>query len=701
MAHIDALIDKVADTALRAALREQVDSLLQKRSFGLVFQEHRPETVELPQHRVRRGCKVRVGAEQDQALYRVDRISGDAAAVTSLTEPPVQRNLPRSELVVVREFGDPVYPGLASTGSVHRGGAKAAHVVINAENFHALETLLYTHEGKVDAIYIDPPYNTRDKDWKYNNDYVDSDDVYRHSKWLAMMQRRLWLAARLLNPDDSVLMVTIDEKEYLRLGLLLEQTFPQGRIQMVSSNINPAGASRSDAFGRSDEYIFLVMLGSAVPSRVLLSKEWVSERGRTHTGTARWDLLRRSGSEAARTDRPSGFYPIYVDVTKPEVVHVGDPLPLGTSSAPTRSGTVAVLPIRKDGSEGRWMLGPEELKARIKQGRVRLNVSRDRRRCVLYYLADGEYSKVQANEYVVVGHRPDGSMVFPEVDAAEVVVNAVPSTQWRITSHDSTQYGSRLLSAFLPGRAFPFPKSLYAVEDALRFFLINKPEALVLDFFAGSGTTLHAVARLNKQDGGRRRCICVTNNEVSEQEAVTLAAQGHRPGDAAWETLGICEYITKPRVQAALTGQTHLGQPVAGAYKFTDPFPMSQGLEENAEFFNLTYEDPDLISLGKKFQAIAPLLWLKAGGRGTLLETVVEPWALAPDAHYAVLFDTDQWREFVDEVGQRDDLAHLFIVTDSDATFQQVSGELPRNVECTQLYEDYLHNFQINTRGRR
>ena len=701
MAHIDALVDKIADPALRAALREQVDSLLQKRSFGLVFQEHRPETVELPQHRVRRGCKVRVWDEPDQVLYRVDKIDGDDAAITSLAEPPVQRSLPRSDLVVVREFGDPVYPGLVSTGHIHRGGNKPAHVLINAENFHALETLLYTHEGKVDAIYIDPPYNTRDKDWKYNNDYVDSDDVYRHSKWLAMMQRRLWLAGRLLNPEDSVLIITIDEKEYLRLGLLLEQTFPQARIQMVSSNINPAGASRSDAFGRSDEYIFLVMLGSAAPSRVPLSKEWISGKGRTHTGTARWDLLRRSGSEAARTDRPSGFYPIYVDVTKPEIVDVGDPLPAGTSSAKARSGTITVLPLRKDGSEGRWMLGPEELKARIKQGRIRLNVSRDRRKCVLYYLADGEYSKVQDNEYEVVGQRPDGSMVFAEADAAEVIINAVPSTQWHITSHDSTQYGSRLLAAFLPGRSFPFPKSLYAVEDTLRFFLINKPEALVLDFFAGSGTTLHAVARLNRQDSGRRRCICVTNNEVSDQEALALTAQGHRAGDAAWEALGICEYVTKPRVQAALTGQTHLGQPVTGTYKFTDPFPMSQGLEENAAFFNLTYEDPDLISLGKKFQAIAPLLWLKAGGSGAILETVVEPWALAPDAHYTVLFDTDQWREFVDEVAKRDDLVHIFIVTDSEATFQQVTSELPRGPGCTQLYEDYLHNFEINTRGRR
>jgi adenine-specific DNA-methyltransferase len=258
-----------------------------------------------------------------------------------------------------------------------------------------------------------------------------------------------------------------------------------------------------------------------------------------------------------------------------------------------------------------------------------------------------------------------------------------------------------LLPKLIPGRKFPFPKSLYAVEDALRFFVSDKPDAVVLDFFAGSGTTAHAVARLNRQDGGRRQCLLVTNNEVSDQEALALTAQGHRPGEDAWEALGICEYVTKPRVRAALTGQTHLGEPVTGAYGFTDLFPMSEGLQENAQFFSLTYEDPDLISLGRSFEAIAPLLWLKAGGCGAILETVVEPWALTPDARYAVLFDTDQWREFVDEVSKRNDLTHIFVVTDSEAAFQQVVGELPRRLGRTQLYEDYLHNFQINTRGRR
>ena len=145
----------------------------------------------------------------------------------------------------VAEYDQPIYAGLKETGRVERGGDKPYQVVINGENYHALETLAFAYTGKVDCIYIDPPYNTGARDWKYNNDYVDGSDAYRHSKWLAFMERRLKLAKQLLNPNDSVLIVTIDEKEYLRLGLLLEQVFRGERIQMVSSVINPAGVSRS------------------------------------------------------------------------------------------------------------------------------------------------------------------------------------------------------------------------------------------------------------------------------------------------------------------------------------------------------------------------------------------------------------------------------------------------------------------------
>src|SRR6185295_18547061 len=110
--------------------------------------------------------------------------------------------------------------------SIRRGPKdRPYHAVLDGENFHALQLFVYLYEGQVDCIYIDPPYNTGARNWKYNNRYVDSNDQYRHSKWLAMMKKRLWLARRLLKPNTGVLIVTIDEHEVHHLGMLLERVF--------------------------------------------------------------------------------------------------------------------------------------------------------------------------------------------------------------------------------------------------------------------------------------------------------------------------------------------------------------------------------------------------------------------------------------------------------------------------------------------
>ena len=265
---------KAKDAGLGRELEREFKALTNRRAFGLNFERHRPESVELPGRPVRKGDKVRIlpprgtTAKGDQRLWKVLGLSGKGAArmaqVALLGEAePEAQTVAVADLIVVAEFRDYIYPGLVRTGRVTRGGDKPFHTVINGENFHALEALIFTHRGKIDAIYIDPPYNTGKRDWKYNNDYVESEDLYRHSKWLAFMERRLTVARELLNPNDSILIVTIDEKEYLRLGLLLEQTFPEAEIQMVTSVIMPSGSSRAGRFSRSDEYIYFVFFGRA------------------------------------------------------------------------------------------------------------------------------------------------------------------------------------------------------------------------------------------------------------------------------------------------------------------------------------------------------------------------------------------------------------------------------------------------------
>ena len=126
------------------------------------------------------------------------------------------------------------------------------------------------------------------------------------------------------------------------------------------------------------------------------------------------------------------------------------------------------------------------------------------------------------------------------------------TTVWQNKLHDAGQYGTSLLRTTIGSGKFSFPKSLYAVQDTLSFFVKQKPNALILDFFAGSGTTLHAVNLLNAEDGGKRRCILVTNNEVSESEAKSLTERGFKPGDEQWEALGIARHVTWPRTVCSI-----------------------------------------------------------------------------------------------------------------------------------------------------
>lgn len=669
-----------------------------------------PEAVELPGRKVRKGDKVRIlpprgqmPQKSDEKLWRVVGIDRSAGAATleplaaPAPDPGKQviedgqahhetRTTVLEDIVVVAEFRDPIYPGLVSTGKVERGRDKSFHTVINAENFHALETLLFTHRGRVDCIYIDPPYNNGRKDWKYNNDYVESDDLYRHSKWLAMMERRLLVAKELMNPADSVLLVTIDENEYQRLGLLLEQVFPEANISMVSSVINPAGAGRDADFSRTDEYIYFVRLGEA---RIL--PEQRQEESRPVT----WDTLRRSDLSSVRPTRPGQFYPFYVNLEFHRIEEIGEPLPsdVPRESAPKRAGCVAVFPIRPDGTEMNWGITVGPARKRLESGYLRVGkyTAEAPQPYAISYLTAGIIEDIRNGRVAITGRAADGSVIANYVTGRLVM----PTTAWNKPSHDAQRYGTEILKALMPDRRFPFPKALYAVEDCVRHVLAEKREATVVDFFSGSGTTLHALMRLNRQDGGRRCSIMVTNNEVAADEQESLRQKGLRPGDPEWEKCGICEYITKPRIEAAITGRTPSGEPIKGDYQFTDEFPMADGFEENVEFFTLTYEAPLRVASNREFARIAPLLWLRAGARGRRLDDISKGWDVA-DA-YGVLADLDHTDEFLQAIAANSDIAIAYIVTDEERLFESVAQNLSDRVEPVRLYEAYLRNFEIES----
>ena len=689
---------KAKDAQLGADLEREFNALSSRLPFGLNFERHSPEAVELPLRPIRKGDKVRVLPERgttkkgDQRLWQVKAIhkTENVANIEMMDAGEAEtQSVALDDLVVVAEFRDTIYPGLVSTGKVERGGDKPFHTVINGENYHVLKALTYTHRGIVDAIYIDPPYNSGAKDWKYNNDYVEYDDLYRHSKWLAMMERRLLVAKELLNPKDSVLIVTIDEKEYLRLGLLLEQVFPDGIVEMVTTVVNPRGRHRPGRFSRSDEYIYFVLFGKASVGQ---------EADPDFVGGSKvpWRTLRRSDATSARGTAkggPAQFYPIYVN-SDGVIEEIGEALPHGVNrlTAPVRKGCTAVFPIRDNGLEMNWGLVANGLRNLHKNGYVRVgrHTPNKPQEWEISYLTSGKIEDIESARATVVGREPDGSVI------AEYVADKLktPTSTWVRTSHNAETGGTLLLADLLPERRFPFPKSLYAVEDTLRFFVSAKPNAIVVDFFAGSGTTAHAVMRLNRQDGGRRQCISVTNNEVAAIEQKSLREYGLRPGDPEWEKHGICDFITKPRVQAAISGKTPDDELITGDYKFTDTFPMSDGFEENAEFFTLTYEARSAVNHNLAYARIAPLLWLRAGASGHRIDKLPpEGWAVTET--YGLLTEVDQATPFIHAVSNSSGLRVAYIVTDDDRRFQAIAKRLPDGVEPVRLYESYLTNFSF------
>lgn len=662
MALLQDLVKQVSDPKLRQRILQEVDKLAKQKKFGLVFEEHLPECTPLYDVSIKKGHKVALknGAVND--IYIVMDIKRNTAICEHRLNHE-KKEIALDDLVSVAEFGEPIYPYLKPMDSVcNAPDSDLWHTLIEADNYHALQLLDYLYHGKVDCIYIDPPYNTGAKDWKYNNDYVDSNDQYRHSKWLSFMEKRLKLAKKILNPEDSVLIVTIDEKEFLHLGCLLEDIFPDARIQMVSTMINPANVARIGEFGRSGEYIFFVMLGKASPQRVKLNREWVSSKGRTHTGKVRWDLLKRSGTNSERKHSPKGFYPIYINNITGKVECVGEPLPNNISKALPRKGCTALLPIRKNGTEGNWQWSTETFKSRLKQGRIRIGGNYEKGFTV-YILKNGEYSKIVNGEFVVADRGINGELICEENSSNQVM--AVPGDIWKISLHDSTQYGSRFISNIFPDKIFTFPKSVYAVKDCLHFFTVNKKNALIIDFFAGSGTTLNAVNLLNAEDGGHRRCIMVTNNEVSDEEVASLKRRGYRPGDKEWEKLGIAHHVTWPRTTCSIKGIDVNEAPLNGEY-LTD---LTEEKHTKRQIKQLNLVIPNGSAGTKIKKQIISLL-----GKNKLAQSLVKnesSYVISEDYPVAILFDDEKLNDFLDNLENQIQVREIYICTQDNKVFKK------------------------------
>ena len=695
MAILDELVTQIENPDLRARIAAEVEKLAKQKKFGLVFEEHLPECTPLWDIPVKAGHKAALKAGHVNDFFTVLRIE-DGVATCLNKDKSATAEFPVEELVCVAEFGEPIYPYLKPIDTVcNAPDSDLWHTLIEADNYHALQLLEYLYAGKVDCIYIDPPYNTGARDWKYNNDYVDNNDQYRHSKWLSMMQKRLKLAKKLLNPKDSVLIVTIDEKEYLHLGCLLEELFSEANMQMISSAINGKGVARNSEFARVNEYVYIVRFGECGVNPLPLPDEWIGNVKTSTTKQVRWGSLMRSGSGALRSDSPGCFYPIFILKDKKRFFGAGEVVPAGVdrSTVEAPEGTIALFPIHDDGVEGRWQYSRDKFLEIQRKGYVRISTqTTNGKEATLRYISEGWQKKVESGQIAVLGRADDGSVI---IDDSDYEKEFIPGNQWWIPAHDATEFGSKLLASFI-GKRFSFPKSLYAVHDVIRFFAANKPNALIVDFFAGSGTTMHAVNLLNAEDGGHRRCIMVTNNEVSDAEAKEMSKRGLKPGDEEWEKLGIARYVTWPRTVCSIEGHDVNGNPLKGNYISSD-ISMANGFKANAAFFKLGFLDKNAVALGRQFKEMLPTLWMKAGAHGAcpaLGETVPEMLIL-PENRMAVLVDERAYIAFSEKLDEHPEIETVFLVTDSDSGYRDMISGLNAK-ESYQLYRDYLDNFRIN-----
>lgn len=693
MAAINELISRIQDPELRASIQAEVDKLSRQKKFGLVFEDHIPECTPLYELPIRIGTMVARKSGSINDLMLVSSINGDSATCLQQGDG-ASVEVPLTELVAAARFGEPIYPYLKPIDAVcNAPDSDLWHTLIEADNYHALQLLEYLYAGKVDCIYIDPPYNTGAKDWKYNNDYVDGSDAYRHSKWLSFMEKRLKLAKKLLNPKDSVLIVTIDEKEYLHLGCLLEEMFPEATMQMISTVINPKGTARTNEFSRVNEFIYFVMIGNYKLSRTgsdMLTQDVSDETN------VRWRGFPRTGRKGLRPVNPGSWYPIYFNICDDSFHSVGETVLEGDETPTPPEGTYAIWPPVRNGDEYSWAMIPSTFRKLQAIGAIKFGKPTKGKGCSISYLTNNQLKQIEDGVIEVVGRDSNGSL---EVVYSAASKTTAPKTQWNLTSHEAGAYGTNIIGAIIPGRRFPFPKSLYAVEDTLRFFVKEKKNALIVDFFAGSGTTLHAVNLLNAEDGGNRRCIMVTNNEVSAEDAKTLSPQGYYPGDPEWEKMGIAHYVTWPRSVCAIEGHDINGVPLEGNYIGSDR-PMSEGFKANAAFFKLGFLDKASVRVGRQFREMLPTLWMKAGCHGscpTCDEGAVPDMLILPQNHMAVLNDNSSYAAFAERVEQESQIDTVYLVTDSDADYRSMAKGLSAPHKY-QLYRDYLDNFRINSK---
>lgn len=400
--------------------------------------------------------------------------------------------------------------------------------ILEGDNLHALHLLTKTHRGKIDVIYIDPPYNTKNKDFIYDDKRIDSTDGFQHSKWISFMAERLRIAGNLLS-KNGVMAISIGYHEVNNLMMLCQEMFSTKNVVCVTVQTS-SGNAVQNGFTYVQEYIVFITPPEFEPLELESEKKKYANP---------YHGMNLSGFN--QTQRPNQVYPIFVDSdgrivgcgkTLQERIdngsYTGDKSDFQFDYNEAPDGTVAIWPITQRGDVCVWRLIPEKLKQNWDLGYIKVVPNKKgKNKYTIQYLSGGIIEQIEEGKLET--YQPNKTIPTLEVVGFKTAASSVP-TIWTDTKF-LTSAGSKDIKAVFGSKVdFPFPKPIALIKEIL--YRTSKSNSLVLDFFAGSGTTAQAVLELNHEDNGNRRFILCTNNENN-----------------------ICEAITYPRVKTVITGK--------------------------------------------------------------------------------------------------------------------------------------------------
>lgn len=519
--------------------------------------------------------------------------------------------------------------------------------LLEGDNLHSLYLLEKTHKGRVDVIYIDPPYNTGKKDdFKYNDVYVDDNDGYKHSKWLSFMNERLLLAHDLLT-EDGVLIISIGYQEVHNLMLLCQEIF--SNKQVVCVTIQTSGGKPNGGFTYMHEYLIFVTSGDFQPNSMSFTG-----------GISRSPFEGLTLSTFDKTTRPNQTYPIFIDKNTMNIVGVGKSLTerinngnytgkpadfeFNYDEAPV--GTSAVWPVSSKGVECVWRLIPERLKQDWEKGYIKISKNKSKLNPNEYsvqYLPEGVIKKIDKGELEVIGKESGApTLVFGD---NKTVGSEIP-TIWTEKDFHTTK-GTAAIKDIFGEKRFSYPKPIELIIEIFR--AVTKKDSIVLDFFAGSGTTGHACLELNAQDSGNRKFILATNNENE-----------------------ICENVTYQRVATVITGKRNDGS------EYSDGIPA-----------NLKYYRTDFVSKDEEYLSDA------------LLEHVAEmiqlEYGIKLDGkHYIMVMDDDEADDLATHWSEYPDVKALYV--SNNVLFTTEQNALFKGIDVY-IIPDYYFNFELREVG--